>query len=240
MKESKLTLRSFHGIHPAPKEADGQIRAMMTKHKKSPFEAYHSRYETWFQRYVAVYYSELLAVHALLPWHGQGIEIGVGSGRFASPLGIRVGLDPCRAMLAYAIERGVSSIQGVAEALPFKDAVFDYGLIVTTICFVDDPKTMLNEAHQVLKPGAPLIIGFVDRASVLGQQYLAHQDESVFYREARFYSALEVERLLGDTGFVDLVWKQTLSKPLNEIQEIEPFCDGHGYGGFVVVKAVRS
>lgn len=213
---------------------------MMTRHKGAPFEAYHSRYEAWFRRHPAAYHAELLAVRARLPRHGLGVEIGVGTARFAAPLGISVGLDPSRAMLAYAVERGVSGIQGVAEALPFKDAVFDYGLVVTTICFVDDPQKMLNESHRVLKSGAPLVVGFVDRASRLGQQYLAHQDESVFYREARFYSALEVEKLLGDSGFVDLIWGQTLSKPLNEIQEIEPLCDGHGHGGFVVVKAVRS
>jgi SAM-dependent methyltransferase len=218
----------------------GQIKAMMIIHKWAPFDAYHGRYEAWFRHHAAAYHTELLAVHARLPRHGLGIEIGVGTGRFAAPLGISVGLDPAREMLAYAVERGISGIQGVAETMPFKDAVFDYGLVVTTICFVDDPQKMLNESHRVLKSGAPLVIGFVDRASRLGQQYLAHQDESVFYREAAFYSALEVERLLGDSGFVDLVWGQTLSKPLNEIQEIEPLCDGHGHGGFVVVKAIRS
>ncbi len=212
----------------------------MTGYKSNPFEAYHGRYEAWFQSHAAAYYSELLAVRAMLPWHGLGVEIGVGTGRFAAPLGIEVGLDPSRAMLAYAIERGIFGIQGIAETLPFKDVVFDYAIVVTTICFVNDLQKMLNEAHRVLKSGAPLVIGFVDRASMLGQHYLAHQAESVFYREARFYSVLEIERLMGHAGFVDLVWRQTLTKPLNEIQEIEPPCDGHGDGGFVVVKAVRS
>lgn len=205
-----------------------------------PFDDYHDRYEAWFQRHAATYYSELLAVRAMLPWHGLGVEIGVGTGRFAAPLGIEVGLDPSRAMLAYAIERGISGIQGIAETLPFKDVVFDYAIVVTTICFVNDLQKMLNEAHRVLKLGVPLIIGFVDRISMLGQHYLAHQAESAFYREARFYSVLEMERLIGDAGFVDLVWRQTLTKPLNEIREIEAPCDGHGDGGFVVVKAVRS
>ncbi|MGD8963544.1 MAG: class I SAM-dependent methyltransferase [Desulfobacterales bacterium] len=211
----------------------------MPKFKSTPFDDFHGRYEAWFQRHSAAYYSELLAVRAMLPFHGRGVEIWVGTGRFAAPLGIKVGLDPSRAMLNYTFKRGVRCIQGVAEALPFRNPVFDYGLIVTTICFVDEPKAMLNEAHRVLKPGAPLVIGFVDRASVLGQQYLTHQTENVFYREARFYSVSEVERLLGDAGFVDPVYGQTLSKPLNKIQELEPLCDAHGHGGFVVVRAVR-
>ena len=213
---------------------------MITQSKRAAFNTYHRRYEAWFNRHSAAYHSELLAVRALLPWEGLGLEIGVGTGRFAAPLGISVGIDPSRAMLASASARGVSSIQGVAEALPFQDAVFDYALVVTTICFAADPEKMLHEAHRVLKSEAPLIIGFVDRASALGQQYLAHQDENVFYREAQFYSASEVERLLGDTGFIDLAWGQTLAKPLNEMQEIEPMADGHGLAGFVVVKAVRS
>ena len=212
----------------------------MTRYKSTPFEIYHSRYDAWFRSYAAVYYSELLAVRAMLPWHGLGVEIGVGTGRFAAPLGIEVGLDPSSAMLAYAIERGIFGIQGVAEALTFKDVVFDYATVVTTICFVNDPQKMLNEAHRILKLGAPLVIGFVDRASMLGQHYLAHQAESAFYREARFYSVLEMKRLIEEAGFVDPVWRQTLAKPLNEIQEIESPCDGHGDGGFVVVKAVRS
>jgi ubiquinone/menaquinone biosynthesis C-methylase UbiE len=212
----------------------------MTIPSRSPFNTYHGRYEAWFVRYPAAYHSELLALRALLPWQGLGLEIGVGTGRFAAPLGVKVGVDPSEAMLAYAIERGVSGTQGIAEALPFKDEVFDYSLVVTTICFVDDPKAMLNEIHRVLKPGASLVIGFVDRASMLGQYYLNHQTENVFYREARFYSALEVDKLLSDTGFVDQTWGQTLSKPLKEIQEIEPLSEGHEHGGFVVVLAVRS
>jgi hypothetical protein len=73
----------------------------------------------------------------------------------------------------------------------------------------------------------------------LGQRYLAHQAENVFYRGAKFYSAGEVERLLCDTGFGEPVWAQTLSAPLEETREIEPLRSGRGRGAFVVVKAAR-
>jgi SAM-dependent methyltransferase len=88
----------------------------------APFEVHHRRYEAWFERHEAAYHSELLAVRALLPWRGLGLEIGVGSGRFAGPLGVRVGVDPSAAMLRYANARGVLAARGVAEALPFRDA----------------------------------------------------------------------------------------------------------------------
>ncbi|MGD2269416.1 MAG: class I SAM-dependent methyltransferase [Desulfobacterales bacterium] len=207
--------------------------------KETPFNTYHGRYEAWFTRHQAAYHSELLAIRALLPWKGLGLEIGVGTGHFAAPPGVKVGVDPSKTMLTDAIKRGVSGIQKVAETLPFREAVFDYGLVVTTICFVDDAGAMLNEAHRVLKPGVPFIIGFVDRTSRFGRHYLSHQAENVFYREAKFYSALEVEQLLNDTGFVNQTWGQTLSKPLSEIQEIEPLREGHGHGGFVVVRTTK-
>jgi len=192
------------------------------------FEIHHRRYDEWFVRHAAAYQSELLAVRALLPWRGLGLDIGVGTGRFAAPLGVKVGVDPSMAMLAYAAKRGVLGIRGIAEALPFKDAIFDFGLAVTTICFVDDSEVMLFEARRVLKRGAPLVIGFVNRFSQLGQQYLIHQAENIFYRKARFYSASEVGKLLRDTGFVEQTWAQTLTKPLSSILEMEPFREGRG------------
>lgn len=207
--------------------------------RTAPFEADHLRYDTWFVRHAEAYQSELLAVRALLPWRGLGLSIGVGTGRFAGPLGVRVGIDPARAVLDYAVERGFSAVRGVAEALPFADGSFDYALSVTTICFVDDAPTMLEEAYRVLKPGGTLVIGFIDRASDLGKIYLAQQAENIFYREASFFSAPEVERLLCNSGFVEPAWVQTLSKPLKEIREVEPLQPGYGQGGFVAVASNR-
>lgn len=205
--------------------------------RTGPFVRHHQRYEAWFERHQAAYLSELLAVRALLPWNGRGLEIGVGSGRFAAPLGIEFGVDPASEMLGYARARGVSTARAVAEALPFADAVFDYALIVTTICFVGDAKAMLREASRVLKKDGGLVIGLIDRESALGQEYLAHQAESVFYREAIFFSAAEVRILLEETGFADLVWLQTLSAPLAQIREMEPAREGTGRGAFLAVRA---
>ena len=209
------------------------------KAKSQPFNAHHARYEAWFTHHKSAYHSELLAVRAVLPWQGRGLEIGVGTARFASPLGIKVGVDPSLAMLGYAAKRGILAIQGIGESLPFQHAVFDFVLIVATICFVSDARQMLVEAVRVLKPGAPVVIGFVDKDSSLGRMYLDHQAENVFYRDAKFYSASEVEKLLNDVGFSRKTWGQTLSKPLNRIQEIEPLHGGYGDGGFVVVSATR-
>lgn len=201
------------------------------------FQSDHDQYDAWFSRHKIAYQSELLAVRALLPYQGLGLSIGVGTGRFASPLGVEIGLDPVAEVLDYARKRGVKSVLGVAETLPFRDDSFDYALSVTTICFVDDVMAMLNEAKRVLKPEATLTIGFIDRDTRLGQRYLKHQAENPFYQEAKFYSSEEIKVLLQQAGFVDLSWVQTLFRLPEENNVIEPIQSGYGQGAFVVVKA---
>lgn len=213
---------------------------MNSKPRIAPFEAHHHHYEAWFGKHEAAYISELLALRAFVPIDGRGIEIGVGTGRFAAPLGVEVGVDPSPAMLVHATARGIAVVEGVAENLPFAAGSFDYALVVTTICFLDSPARMLAEARRVLKPGGRLVIGFIDRDSDLGQHYLAHQAESVFYRAATFYSAGEVARLLIAAGFSISGWGQTLVQSLPEIREIEALRSGRGHGAFVVVSAISS
>lgn len=202
-----------------------------------PFEAHTERYEAWFERHDAAYISELLALRPFVPLTGRGLEIGVGSGRFAAPLGVQVGIDPSRAMLDRARARGLEVLEGIAEDLPFVDDSFDHALVVTTLCFVDSPEAMLAQARRVLRPGGVLVMGFIDRDSALGRHYEKHREASVFYRDATFYSASEVERLVTGAGFSVLSWAQTLSRSLEQTEHIEPVRPGRGQDAFVVVHA---
>jgi len=120
--------------------------------KIEPFEKHKFKYEEWFEKNEFAYKSELQAVRYLLPKKGTGVEIGVGTGRFAEPLGIRVGVEPSKAMRKVAEKRGIEVIDGVAEALPFEDCLFDFALMVTTICFVDDIEASFKEAFRVIRP----------------------------------------------------------------------------------------
>ncbi len=208
--------------------------------KTAPFVSQHQDYDAWFEQHQAAYLSELLAVRALLPLGGRGLEIGVGTGRFAGPLGIEFGIDPVAEMLDHCQARNVTVARAMAEALPFTDACFDYVLTVTTLCFMNGVGLALQEAKRVLRPGGTIVIGFIDRESPLGQSYLARQTKSVFYRNARFFSASEVGCLLETTGFSDQVWRQTLSAPIAQNSEIEPARPGTGCGAFLVVRAHKE
>jgi len=202
-----------------------------------PFEEHYDRYERWFEEHRYAYLSELEAVKRLIP-EGIGIEVGVGSGRFAEPLGIKLGVEPSSKMAEIARKKGIEVVEGIAEDLPFDDESFDFVLMVTTICFLDDVEKAFKEAHRALKRGGSIIIGFIDKESPLGMEYLKHKEENVFYREATFYSVNEVFSFL--KGFRIASVLQTLFKPLNKIDSIEPVVEGYGKGSFVAIKAVKE
>lgn len=202
-----------------------------------PFEEFPDHYEDWFEENQAVYESELQALQTLLPKGKQVIEIGVGSGRFAAPLDIRTGIEPSSQMRKLARQRGIDAREGVAENLPLEDSQFDFVLMVTTICFLDDIEKAFREVQRILKPAGEFIIGFIDRESEVGQTYQQYKNESPFYSIATFYSVDEIISYLKKTGFRDFEFVQTIFRNLSEIKEPEPVKTGYGEGSFVGINA---
>ncbi len=201
----------------------------------SPFE----QYDAWFEKHPLAYQSEIEAIRMLLPDPGKGLEIGVGSGLFAAPLGIRIGVEPSIAMAERAQKRGITVVKGVAEALPFQDHEFDTALMVTTVCFLDDMDLAFQEVFRVLKPGGAFIIGFVDRNSVIGKAYEQRKNESLFYKDATFYSVDDLLAHLKQAGFSTFSFSQTLFSPIDKMREPDQAKKGYGEGSFVVIKAGR-
>ena len=206
--------------------------------KIESFNKHSKEYDEWFIKNQNIYLAELNAIKSLVPSDKFGVEIGVGTGRFALPLGIKVGIDPSEKMAEISRRRGIQVYEGTAEQLPYNNETFDFVLLVTTICFVDDLEESFKEAYRVLKNEGFIIVGFVDKESELGKRYQLNRKKSKFYKDATFYSAKEVIEFLKKTNFENVVIRQTVFPSwAGRIDSVE---DGYGKGSFVIIKAIKQ
>jgi len=208
------------------------------KNEVNVFDKYYEKYDTWYDRNKFAYLSELKAIEKVLPEKGKGLEIGVGTGRFAAPLGIATGIDPSKNMIRIARQRGIDARLGSGECLPFKNATFDYVAFIISLCFLKYPRKALEETQRVLKKNGRIIIAIVDKNSFLGKFY--RKKKSVFYKQAHFFSVEEVVSLLKVVGFDQFLYYQTLSKLPGRVGLIERPRKGYGQGGFVVIRARKE
>ena len=204
------------------------------------FDELAARYDSWFERHKGAYDSEVAALQKVIPGSGAGLEIGFGSGRFASVLGIKNGVEPSASLRKMALQRGINVVDGVAESLPFSDESFDYALFGTVLCFLDSPEQGLAEARRVLKPEGLLVIAMIDRNSALGKAYEARKHDNPFYKNAHFFSVEKVIKLLENAQLRIKDIYQTIFSPLEKIKSMEPVKEGYGSGGFVVLAAEKT
>ena len=199
-------------------------------------------YEAWYKKYPEVYQSELAAIKKQflkLPENIKGIEVGLGTGKFAQSLGIKEGIEPSSKMANKAIKRGIEVMEGVAERLPYGDLQFDFVLFVT-ICHLNEINAAFSQAYRVLKHGGAIIIGFIDKDRIIAKQYDEKRNRSIFFKHATFYSVNRVEKLLKKVGFRNFDYNQTLFGTLEQITKIQSPKQGFGDGSFVVVKAIKK
>lgn len=194
-------------------------------------------YDTWFDRHQTVYQSELLAIKQAIPLKKTGIEIGVGTGRFAPHFDIKYGVEPSENMAQIAEQRGIKVWRAVAEDLPIESESFDYALLVTTVCFLSDIPKAFSEIRRILKPEGEIILAIIDKNSELGKKYEMRKAENKFYKDAHFHSTEEITALAAKSDFGKFEYWQTLFKE-NSTQIEQPRV-GFGEGSFVVIKAQK-
>jgi ubiquinone/menaquinone biosynthesis C-methylase UbiE len=215
------------------------------------FDERAEEYDLWFEENKLILRAEINALRPFVPQTGTGLEIGVGTGRFAASLGVEVGIDPARRTLQFARARGIKVCQAFGEYLPFQASHFDYALLVTVDPFVPDVRCLLKEMRRVLKPTSILILGMIDKSSPLGQMYEVHKEEDPFYQVAHFHTTEEVITYLKQTGFEVLQVRQTITgipdttaitEQVEEGYAVDAFQiqEGHGEGAFVALKAEKK
>ena len=178
--------------------------AYLSAAMSTPFGAIAAEYDSWYdsEEGIAIFREEveaLLLVKGRAP--GRWLEVGVGTGRFASALNVSDGVDPSEEMLSLAAARGISTRSGTAEALPYDDAAFDGVLMVATLCFVKDPALALHECARILKPRGVLVAGIIPSAGPWGLEYRRKAEAGhPIYSHARFFPLEEAVCLAAGAG----------------------------------------
>lgn len=201
------------------------------------FNEHAEDYDRWYLRNEVIAVNEV-KVLKYLKLNGLGLEVGVGSGFFASKIGIAVGVDPAVNMLYIARRRGVEVVQGVGERIPFRDNVFNYVVLIVTLCFVNNPAEVLAEVLRVVKDGGRVVTCVVPKDSQWGQYYMSKP--SIFYSVAKFYTLSEVINLMTSHGLNVSRCVSTLTfNPWDEplIEEPKELCKPLG---FVCIEGVKD
>jgi ubiquinone/menaquinone biosynthesis C-methylase UbiE len=210
----------------------------MVREKLSYYDKNWREYDKWYDRHHAIYQSEIKALEKTVP-SGRGLEIGVGTGRFAHAFSVPFGLDPSFNMLKLAKKRNIKVVQGFGEWLPFKKESFNFILIVFTIEFVRNPHVFLKEAVRTLERKGAFYLGILDRNSRWGKYYEKKITQSKAYRAFCSRTPKEILEILENIGMEFQEAFQTLFHPPPDIKQVEEPKRGFGQGGFVVIKAKK-
>ncbi len=136
------------------------------------------------------------------------LEVGCGTGRFLAALAGRAkawGIDPSPEMLEVARGRvhGAGLKLGSAEELPFKDGWFERAAMWLVVHLVERPRAFA-ELHRVLGPGGRLTIATFDPAHFEEFWLNALFPSLEGIDRARFPTAEQLERELGEAGFAEV------------------------------------
>ena len=113
-----------------------------------------------------------------------------------------------------AKRRGVEITLGEAEHLPYRTDSFDFVLMMTVICFLDDIERAFHEVHRVLDHGGILVTGFIEADGEIFQKYQHEPIKGRFLRFATFRTCDEVFGFFKDAGFEEV----------SVLQRVRGFC----------------
>jgi ubiquinone/menaquinone biosynthesis C-methylase UbiE len=103
------------------------------------------------------------------------LDVGGGTGNYARALAAEgwepVVLDRSPAMLARAAAKGLPTVEGDAQDLPFADASFDAAMLVAMLHHVEDPERAVGETRRVVRPGGRIALMGWSQEDLDGQWY---------------------------------------------------------------------
>ena len=171
----------------------------------SVFESTAETYDNWYKtpEGSAIFREEVQCLRNLCDsYDGRWLEVGIGTGRFATALGIPIGIDLSFHMVFKAVSRGVRGQVGRAEQLPFRTGSFEGLLIALTLCFLEDPEAAFLESARVLRDKGKLLLGTIPADSPWGRAYITKAAEGhSAYSHAHFRTITETLRLAERANF---------------------------------------
>jgi ubiquinone/menaquinone biosynthesis C-methylase UbiE len=211
-----------------------------------PFDDIAEAYDRWYDEPEgrAILKAELACLRrAAGGFDGRWLEVGVGTGRFASNLGIGEGVDPSGEMLRLASVRGIQATPGKAESLSHGNDEFDGVLMALALCFILDAKQALRECWRVLLPAGTLLLGVVPADSPWGEAYEEKKATGhPVYRHAVFRTTTETIQLAEEAGFVLQQTASTLFSPPDGAPENDPRVKNGNdrSAGFVALRFMKN
>jgi len=178
-------------------------------HAPKKYEALAATYDRQWRRYHVETFSRV--VRYLRDSHAPSIlDVPCGTGELLrwllpqAPEAHVIGVDASEAMLSIARQKWVGQPRvrfqhGLAEALPFADATFDWVLCCSSLHYFRQPERVLSEFARVLKPtGRLLLLDWCRNPwhCRLINWWKVHVDPT----HVRMYTTQELERLLKHAG----------------------------------------
>ncbi len=184
------------------------------------------RYDAWYVKNVEVAREEIKLVESF-NLRGFGAEIGSGTCFFARLFSDHiVGVDLSFEMCKFCKNvRNVECVHAIGERLPIRSESLDYVLIIVTLCFIDNPRLVLEECYRVLKKGGRVLICIVPRDSKFGKQYIEKGKKgNRFYAFAKFYTVHEVQLLCRSCGLAVTSIRGALCEESDNIEKCNFVC----------------
>ena len=170
-----------------------------------PFDSLAQSYDNWYDtpKGKQIFNAELECLQKVCPaCQGRWLEVGVGTGRFASQMEIKEGIDPSSVMLEIAASRGIRTYEAIAEDLPFEANSFGGILMAFTLCFIDSPEKALSHCHRILKEKGQLLIGLIPAKSPWGKSYQEKKKQGhPIYSHAHFLTIKNSIAIANTSGF---------------------------------------
>ena len=177
-----------------------------------------SNYDAWYAtpRGAWIGDTEFQLLHAnLRPAPGASVlDVGCGTGYFTRRLaraGLQAtGIDADAAAIRYAKSRTVAGeryLAGDACTLPFPDRRFDFGVAITSFCFIADPVQALAELARVTR--CRVALGRLNRHSLLYRQ----KSGQGAYRGAHWHTPQEARHLFEQCGMPRVTIRSAIFLP---------------------------